>query len=102
MARTKITNEIIEQINELYYEIGVKTRVAKALSISASTVSKYIQPGYVCKKDRTTEKFNGRPSVISFDKINSFDGAAKIGYFFTHIMEDEQEDMERLQKEIFI
>lgn len=102
MARTKITDEIKEQINELYCELGVKSHVAKALGISASTVSKYIQPGYIPKADRVIEEFSGRPSVISMDKIASFDGAAHIGYFFTHIMEDEKEDMEKLQKEIFI
>ena len=49
MARTKITDEVIEQINELYCELKVKSHVAKALGISASTVSKYIVPNYVCK-----------------------------------------------------
>ena len=102
MARTKITDEIKEQINELYCELGVKSHVAKALGISASTVSKYIVPNYICKADRVVEVFGGRPSVISIDKIASFDGAADIGYFFTHMTEDEQEDMKKLQKEIFI
>lgn len=102
MARTKITDEVIEQINELYCELKVKSHVAKALGISASTVSKYIIPDYVCKADRVVEVFSGRPSIISMDKINSFDGAANIGYFLTHIMDDEKEDMEKLQKGIFI
>lgn len=102
MARTKITDEVIEQINELYCELKVKSHVAKALGISASTVSKYIVPNYVRKADRVIEVFNGRPSVISVDKIASFDGAAHLGYFLTHIMDDEKEDMEKLQKGIFI
>ena len=96
MARTKITDEVIEQINELYCELKVKSHVAKALGISASTVSKYIVPNYVM------EVFNGRPSVISMDKIASFDGAAHLGYFLTHMTEDEKKDIEQLQKEIFI
>lgn len=102
MARVKITDEIKEQINELYLELGVKAHVAKALGISASTVSKYIVPNYICKADRVVEIFSGRPSVISMDKIASFDGAAYLGYFLTHIMDDEKEDMEKLQKGIFI
>lgn len=102
MARVKITDEVIEQINELYCELKVKSHVAKALGISASTVSKYIVPNYVRKADRVIEVFNGRPSVISVDKIASFDGAADLGYFLTHIMDDEKEDMEKLQKGIFI
>ena len=102
MARTKITDEVIEQINELYCELKVKSHVAKALGISASTVSKYIVPNYIPKDQRVVEVFNGRPSVIPFDKIASFDGAADIGYFFTHMTEDEKEDIKKLQKEIFI
>ena len=102
MARTKITDEVIEQINELYCELKVKSHVAKALGISASTVSKYIVPNYVRKADRIMEVFNGRPRVISMDKIASFDGAADLGYFLTHLTEDEKKDIEQLQKEIFI
>ena len=98
----KISDEMIEQINELYLEIGVKSRVAKQLGISPSSVSKYIIEGYVRKADRVIEKFTGRPSIISVDKIASFDGAAHLGYFLTHIMDDEKEDMEKLQKGIFI
>ena len=98
----KISDEMIEQINELYLEIGVKSRVAKQLGISSSSVSKYIIEGYVRKADRVIEKFTSRPSVISMDKIASFDGAAHLGYFLTHIMDDEKEDMEKLQKGIFI
>ena len=98
----RITDEQIEQINELYCELKVKSHVAKALGISTSTVSKYIVPNYICKADRVVEVFNGRPSIISMDKIASFDGAAHLGYFLTHIMDDEKEDMEKLQKGIFI
>ena len=102
MARVKITDEVIEQINELYCELKVKSHVAKALGISASTVSKYIVPNYIPKVQRVVKVFNGRPSIISMDKIASFDGAAHLGYFLTHMAEDEKKDIEQLQKEIFI
>ena len=36
------------------------------------------------------------------DKIDSFNGAADLGYFLTHMTEDEKKDIEQLQKEIFI
>ena len=39
----KITNEIIEQMFELYEELGTYSAVAKKLGVSASTVSKYIK-----------------------------------------------------------
>ena len=102
MARTKITDEIKEQINELYFENKNKSLTARLLGISPASVARYIVPNYIPKDQRVVEVFSGRPSVISFDKIASFDGAADIGYFFTHMTEDEQEDMKKLQKEIFI
>ena len=102
MARTKITDEVIEQINELYFENKNKSLTARLLGISPASVAKYIVPNYVRKADRVMEVFNGRPSVISMDKIASFDGAAHLGYFLTHMTEDEKKDIEQLQKEIFI
>lgn len=45
MAR--ITDEKIVQINELYAEIGVKSRVAKIVGCSPATVTKYLIEGYI-------------------------------------------------------
>ena len=42
----RITEEQKLEINKLYYEIGVKSRVAKIMGISAASVSKYIIPGW--------------------------------------------------------
>ena len=56
----RITEEQKLQINQLYYEIGVKSRVAKIMGISASTVSKYIIPNWKCQEERTIKKFEGR------------------------------------------
>lgn len=98
----KITDEQKEQINELYFENKNKSLTARLLGISPASVARYIVPNYIPKDQRVMRVFSGRPSIISMDKINSFDGAANIGYFFTHIIEDEKEDMEKLQKEIFI
>ena len=38
----KITQEIINQMLDLYEELGTYSAVAKKLGVSASTVSKYI------------------------------------------------------------
>ena len=45
----KITNEIIQQMLELYEEFGTYSAVSKKLGISASTVSKYIKEQNSCK-----------------------------------------------------
>jgi hypothetical protein len=47
----KITNDIIIKINELYLELGVKTKVAKAIGCSPSTVTKYLIKDFVPIKD---------------------------------------------------
>lgn len=47
----KITNEIIIKINELYLELGVKTKVAKVIGCSPSTVTKYLIKDFVPIKD---------------------------------------------------
>lgn len=46
MARFVATDEKIEEINKLYYEIGVKKKVAEMVGCSPATVSKYIIPGW--------------------------------------------------------
>ena len=52
----KITNEIIIKINELYLELGVKTKVAKAIGCSPSTVTKYIIQDFTPIKDLRTKE----------------------------------------------
>jgi predicted transcriptional regulator len=48
---TKITNEMIVQINELYKEIKTYSGVARKLGIAATTVKKYIQSDYIPKAE---------------------------------------------------
>lgn len=58
MARTIITSKMIQEINDLYYELRNKSAVAREMGISASTVSKYIQDGYVPKEELTIRPFD--------------------------------------------
>ena len=57
----KVSEEIIQQINEIYAETGVKKVVAERLGISPATVSKYIDPNYVPLSDRFEIKFDKQP-----------------------------------------
>ena len=57
----KVTPEVIEQINELYCQIGIKSQVAKIIGCSASTVSKYIIKDYKPKAERVEITFDGEP-----------------------------------------
>lgn len=49
----RITQEQIEQMVDLYEELGTYSAVAKKLGISASSVSKYIKEANSCKSFNT-------------------------------------------------
>ena len=98
----RITPEMIEQINELYCQIGIKSRVAKELGISASSVSKYIQDGYIPKAERKIEKkFDKEPQGLNINDITSR-SKEEFMYFLTHLSEEEWADLKELQKGICI
>ena len=48
-TRTKITDEIIEQINEKYKQTKSMKKVAEELGISAATVKKYLSEEDICR-----------------------------------------------------
>lgn len=99
----KITQEKIELINELYAEIGVKSRVAKEVGCSPSTVSKYIIEGYVPKAKRVQITCDAKPTgcdeflkelCAAPDFFNGFRSLTKL----TDI---EKNGLNELKKEIF-
>lgn len=100
----KITPEIAEQINELYLEIGVKKRVAEIIGCSPSTVSKYIVPNYVSKKERKMYTFEGYVggSEWLIDIFKTFNDPGARLCELCMLGKNEWEEMLELQKEIFI
>ena len=100
----KITPEIIEQINILYLELGVKKAVAERIGCSPSTVSKYIIPNFSNnqkKEDYTFDKPIGNADKI-LDIFNTFDNAGQRLCEYCMLSDEEWADMKELQKEIFI
>ena len=102
---SRITEEQKLEINKLYYEIGVKSRVAKIMGISASSVSKYIIAGWKPKEERSIKKFEGEvPGPKEF--IEGFLAAEnKQDYFWNARLLSKEEwlEVEELQREeIFI
>ena len=62
----KITSDVIQQMLELYEELGTYSAVAKKLGVSASTVSKYIKEQ---KTFKTYSKYEGPlPSELPPEK----------------------------------
>ena len=96
----KITDEIKEQINELYCQIKIKKKVAEIIGCSPSTVSKYIIDGYIPKQERIKETFNKPvPGTQELKK------KLLAGTSFSDICvlsDKEWEELKALQKEIFI
>lgn len=70
----KITNDIIIKINELYLELGVKTKVAKVIGCSPSTVTKYLIKDFVPIKDICTAETKTitlpPKAIIDWDNIS--------------------------------
>lgn len=101
----RITEEQKLQINQLYYEIGVKSRVAKIMGISASTVSRYIIPDWKPQGERAIKKFEGRiDNGLEFIKGFVF-SEDKQDYLWCCklLTKEEWLELEELQKEeIFI
>ena len=101
----RITEEQKLEINKLYYEIGVKSRVAKIMGISAASVAKYITPGWKPEEERSIKKFEGEvPGPKEF--IEGFLAAEnKQDYFWNARLLSKEEwlEVEELQREeVFI
>lgn len=100
----KITQEQIEQINELYLKIGVKKRVAEIVGCSPSTVSKYILPNYISKENRPIYTFEGK--VGHFGTQDTIDFLNTVDYPISRICnmciltDEEKADLIELQKEV--
>ena len=55
---TIVTDTIIKQINQLYYEYHNYSKVARELNLSPSTVKKYVDPNYAPINEALIIKFN--------------------------------------------
>lgn len=94
----KITDKVIEQINELYLNCGVKAQVARIIGCSPATVTKYIIPNYVGKANQ--------PAPPPFDESKIVGPKAYASYQELMdnciLSEDEWNEMKEIQKEVLI
>lgn len=95
---TKVTPEMIEQINELYVELGVKAQVARKMGISASTVSKYIMSDYVPKNQRIITKCTTNISLPIEIFMGDFGKMGKL----CELSYEEWNDIQELRKEVTV
>ena len=94
----KVTDDVIEQINELYLELKVKTQVARIVGCSPATVAKYIIPNYVGKANQPT------PPPFDESKIVGPKAYASYQELMDNCMlsEDEWNEMKEIQKEVLV
>lgn len=95
---TKVTPEIIEEINELYAELGVKAQVARKVGVSPATVTKYLIPNYIPKADRVITTCNEDIS-LPYDLFMGEYG--QLGHI-CKLSEEELADLKELQKEVVV
>lgn len=96
MAR--ITEEQIQEINEIYYATHNKSLTARTVGVSVASVNKYIKENYIPIAERMTYTFDKEVKGIDSQKLRFCSEAAILDLF--NITEEERADMLELQKEI--
>lgn len=98
---SKVTNEDILRINELYYKHKVYAEVARQTGFSASTVKKYVIPGWKPVESKAIIRFDlaNLPDFTSaaelFRDINNYGNLCSLTPY-------EQEQMKILWEELSI
>ena len=97
----KVTNEDILRINELYYKHKVYAEVARQTGFSASTVKKYVIPGWepVAVENIARFKLSSLPDYKEAVKI--FRGVDNYGYL-CQLTPEENEEIKELWKELAV
>lgn len=100
----KITPEIAEQINILYFKLGTKAAVAREIGCSPATVSRYIIPNFKLPEKKTAYTFDGHVgnSEWLIDIFKMFDDPSARLCELCILGKNEWEDMKKLQEDIYI
>lgn len=96
---SKVTNEDVLRINELYYKHKVYAEVARQTGFSASTVKKYVIPGWEPVAVENIIKFDMN-DLPEFDST-CFKGIENYGDLCV-LTEREQDEMKELWRELAV
>ena len=96
---SKVTNEDVLRINELYYKHKVYAEVARQTGFSAGTVKKYVIPGWkpVVAEDIKRFDINDLPKL----DVSIFRGINNYGNLCV-LTENEQEEIKELWRELAV
>lgn len=95
----RVTNEDILRINEIYYKTKVYAEVARQTGFSASTVKKYVIPGWEPVKEENAIRFE-RSQVPEFD-FSIFKGVENYGDLCV-LTTEELEELKDLWRELAV
>jgi hypothetical protein len=96
---SKVTNEDILRINEIYYKTKVYAETARQTGFSASTIKKYVIPGWQPVAVENIKKFDEN-SLPDFQKaVEIFRGIENYGDLCV-LTEREQEEIKELWGEL--
>lgn len=95
----RVTNEDILRINEIYYKTKVYAETARQTGFSASTVKKYVIPGWEPVKEENAIRFE-RSQVPEFD-FSIFKGVENYGDLCV-LTTEELEELKDLWRELAV
>lgn len=99
MAR--VTNEDILRINELYYKHKVYAEVARQTGFAASTIKKYVKPGWTPVQTENIVRFNIEQVPDFQEAVKIFRGIDNYGTLCT-LTDHEKEQIKDLWKELAV
>ena len=99
MARVKINNEVIKEINESYLELKTYAAVARKVGVSPSTVKKYVIPNYKPLEELPQRTFI-REDYPEFSP-KMFEGIENWGELCV-LSDDEKKEIEELWEEMVL
>jgi hypothetical protein len=85
---TKITTDMIKQINELYVQYKTYAAVAREMGIAASTVKKYVVKDYRPIAERQIKKFEPMVDMPTHFNTSQFDNLDNFGELCVHTDEE--------------
>lgn len=98
---SKVTNEDILRINELYYKHKVYAEVARQTGFAASTVKKYVIPGWEPVQAENIIHFDIAQMPDFTEAVKIFHGIDNYGNLCV-LTEFEQKEVEDLWKEMAV
>ena len=97
----KVTNEDVLRINEIYYKTKVYAETARQTGFSASTVKKYVIPGWKPVAVENIVRFNIAQLPDFTEAVKIFRGVENYGYLCT-LTDYESEQIKELWKELAV